>query len=250
MRPIGTLHRNHELIILRSNGKTDKRALRELAHGKIVAERHPVVDEKMVIKSEFYSQALYEGKALAKIIPQLAVPPPVYQPDSLPFPSEKISSAISEHVRSSSSSETDVDTPEEKACIWDGYKDDVLPDKTHGRVLRNVRHQVFSLYRRLFGVVFIVNMAILISIFSRGGANAQELGLIVVSNIFCAVLMRQDYVINAFFTICCAVPSRHVYMFALAHLSCSHSDHSWPLAIRRICARVYHIGGRKFAVRM
>ena len=41
---------------------------------------------------------------------------------------------------------------------------------------------------------------------AKGGANAQELGLIVVANLFCAILMRQDYVINAFFTVACAVP--------------------------------------------
>jgi len=68
-------------------------------------------------------------------------------------------------------------------------------------------------------------MAILIATFIKGSANTQHLGLIVVSNIFCAVLMRQDYVINAFFTVFCAVPN------------------TWPLAIRRVCARVYHIGG-------
>ena len=84
--------------------------------------------------------------------------------------------------------------------------DDELPEKTHGHALRNIRHQIFSLYRRLFSVVFVVNMAIFIATLAKGGANAQELGLIVVANLFCAILMRQDYVINAFFTVACAVP--------------------------------------------
>ena len=90
---------------------------------------------------------------------------------------------------------------------WEGYEEETLPDKKHGHVLRNLRHQIFTLYRRLFGVVFVVNAAVMIATFAEGNHNAQSLGLIVVSNIFCAVLMRQDYVINAFFNVFCSIPS-------------------------------------------
>ncbi|KAJ7459865.1 nonribosomal peptide synthetase 12 [Mycena latifolia] len=109
--------------------------------------------------------------------------------------------------------------------VWDGYEKDVLPDKKEGKIIRNLRHQIFSLYRRLFGVVFVTNMGIFVSLLIRGGANAERLGMITLANLFCAILMRQDYVVNAFFNVFCAVPT------------------SWPLAIRRVCARVYHIGG-------
>ncbi|KAK7690040.1 hypothetical protein QCA50_006685 [Cerrena zonata] len=206
-----------------SNGKTDKRALRELAQSQLESERQPIIDEKAIIKSDFYSQALYEGKALASIVPRLSLPLPVYHHAGSMLSVEK--SSISASNASVTSSTTNVAANVEKVNVWDGYREDPIPDKTQGKIFRNVRHQIFSLYRRLFGVIFVTNMAILIAIFARGGANAQELGLIVVSNLFCAVLMRQDYVINAFFTVFCAVPT------------------SWPLAIRRVCARVYHIGG-------
>ncbi|TCD70141.1 hypothetical protein EIP91_004611 [Steccherinum ochraceum] len=221
-----------------ANGKVDKRALRQLAlderKSQALTAATKVQDLKILektphIRSEFYSQALYEGKLLAEILPAISAPPPVYQPDVKYVFDEKmeVSKEISplSPVPSSSSSDAELASPTEPGNFWDGYHDDVLPRKTHGKVLRNLRHQILSLYRRLFGVVFVVNMAILISIFVKGGANAQELGLIVVANLFCAILMRQDYVINAFFTIFCAVPS------------------SWPLTIRRVCARVYHIGG-------
>ncbi|KAJ7069779.1 nonribosomal peptide synthetase 12 [Mycena amicta] len=115
-----------------------------------------------------------------------------------------------------------VDTPKE---AWDGYQEDHLPDKLHGKFLRNVRHQIFSLYRRLFGVVFVTNVAIFIAFLIIGRVNAQRLGLITIANLFCAILMRQDYVVNVFFNVFCSVPA------------------SWPLMIRRVCARVYHIGG-------
>lgn len=93
---------------------------------------------------------------------------------------------------------------------WEGYEDEELPDKTQGHYLRNLRHQIFSLYRRLFGVVFVTNVAIFIATLAKANYNAQSIGLIVVSNIFCAVLMRQDYVINAFFNVFCAVPPSYV----------------------------------------
>ncbi|KAI0304358.1 nonribosomal peptide synthetase 12 [Multifurca ochricompacta] len=113
----------------------------------------------------------------------------------------------------------------EKGNPWDGHEHDVLPQKRQGTYIRNLRHQVFTLYRRLFGVVFAVNMSIFIAILCRGGESAQFLGLVVVANISCCIFMRQDYVINTFFNVFCAVPL------------------SWSLYIRSICARVYHIGG-------
>lgn len=101
---------------------------------------------------------------------------------------------------------------------WSGYLEDTLPSKTQGKKTRNLRHQIFTLYRRLFGVVFITNMAVFISVIFRG-ANAQQIGTIVIANLFCAILMRQDYVINAFFNVFCSVPASYVYfLFNFRHL--------------------------------
>ena len=83
---------------------------------------------------------------------------------------------------------------------WEGYLEDDLPEKTHGHFLRNVRFQIFSLYRRLFGVVFVTNMAIFIATCVLG-ADALYLGKVAIANIFVAILMRQDYVINSFFIV-------------------------------------------------
>jgi hypothetical protein len=115
----------------------------------------------------------------------------------------------------------------EKGHIWEGYMDDDMPEKIHGHGLRNLRFQIMSMYRRLFGVIFIANMAVFISFCVRGkdNINAKHLGLAVESNLFCAILMRQDYVINGFFNVFTSVPR------------------SWPMWIRRIAARVYAIGG-------
>ncbi|THH19192.1 hypothetical protein EW146_g1923 [Bondarzewia mesenterica] len=214
------------------NGKTDKRALRHLALDNVASENAIIFDEK-------------------ENVPPVALPTmrkdsPIVRGDTRRTDAEKTITALSPiyqgHLRSSNicledsgdtvstnpskSSSTDVSpSVVEKGNGWEGYLDDDLPDKSQGKLVRNLRHQILSLYRRLFSVVFITNMAIFIATLVRGGANAQHLGLIVVANLFCAILMRQDYVINAFFNVFCAVPS------------------SWPMAIRRVCARVYSIGG-------
>ncbi|KAI0822323.1 nonribosomal peptide synthetase 12 [Trametes gibbosa] len=214
-----------------SNGKIDKRVLRQLALDKI-AQANAEKEQLAIVatKPEFYTASPYDGKLLADIVNVLPQPLPVYQVGI----NEKSDAFITVGELGSSTSSSSISDSTEKGAsvsvlesgnIWDGYLEDELPEKTQGHVLRNIRHQIFSLYRRLFGVVFVVNMAIFIATLVKGGANSHELGLIVVSNLFCAILMRQDYVINAFFTVACAVPS------------------SWPMAIRRIVARVYHIGG-------
>jgi hypothetical protein len=108
---------------------------------------------------------------------------------------------------------------------WEGYREQALPEKSAPRPLRNLRYIILSVYRRLFSVVFIVNMAIFIASLARGGLHSATIATAVTGNLMVAVLMRQDYVINVLFEVFCVVPR------------------SWPLWIRRICAKVYTIGG-------
>ncbi|KAK1223094.1 hypothetical protein PQX77_014022 [Marasmius sp. AFHP31] len=138
---------------------------------------------------------------------------------------EKTSGLQSVGTAGSTSSFTTVSAaPPEKGMGWEGYEDDELPEKVHGHYLRNLRHQAFSLYRRIFGVVFITNMAIFIVVCIRE-TSVPKIAEIAVANLFASIVMRQEYVVNTFFNVFCSVPR------------------SWPLAIRRIAARVYHIGG-------
>ncbi|KAK0192197.1 hypothetical protein F5146DRAFT_1102252 [Armillaria mellea] len=87
---------------------------------------------------------------------------------------------------------------------WDGYENDEMPEKVQPRMVRNLRLQAFSIYRRLFSV---------------------KVALLAVSNLFIAILMRQELVINTLFAVACSVPQ------------------SWPFWIRKLAARVYHNGG-------
>ena len=203
-----------------SNGKIDKRALRQLALDKIKGQNEKAENEKAVTlatKPEFYAPSPYDGKLLADILSALPQPPPVYKMDIkddsgavITLQEKTATTTPSSSSISEVTEKGELSSAHEAGNVWDGYLDDDLPEKTQGHYMRNLRHQVFSLYRRLFSVVFITNMAIFIATLVKGGANAQQLGLIVVSNLFCAILMRQDYVINAFFTVACAIPSSYV----------------------------------------
>ena len=103
---------------------------------------------------------------------------------------------------------------EDQTSVWAGYEAEILPDKTQGRLIRNIRHQILYLYRRLFGVVLLINFSILIAVAVRG-ATSPALSKIVTGNLFVAILMRQDYITNAFFTVFTAVPRSCVILLWL-----------------------------------
>ncbi|KAH6634625.1 AMP-binding enzyme [Chaetomium sp. MPI-SDFR-AT-0129] len=99
-----------------------------------------------------------------------------------------------------------------------------LPDKTWPKTIRNLVYRVFIVYRFLFSVVGIANAAALITVLATN-VPKEWLATITAINLAFAVLIRQDLVINALYTICCSVPK------------------SWPLPIRASCAKIYHLGG-------
>ncbi|KAF8077658.1 nonribosomal peptide synthetase 12 [Lyophyllum atratum] len=203
-----------------ANGKSDKRALEALARESIQAKKAvaapepamvqhaTAVSEKPASQEKDFNKSTVSVTTIdsAKTV-TAAAPTPGTTLVSLPLEKKIEPSAL-----------------EGQTSIWAGYEQDVLPDKTEGRIVRNLRHQIFYLYRRLFGIVFIVNLGLFIW-YAAKGANAKEIGLVVVGNLFGAIMMRQDYVIDAFFVVCTSL------------------SNTWPLWIRRIAARVYHIGG-------
>ncbi|KAF6845514.1 nonribosomal peptide synthetase 12 [Colletotrichum musicola] len=108
--------------------------------------------------------------------------------------------------------------------------DHELPSKNGFHGWRWIRHRGLNAYRKLFGVIFVANLAV----FALLLWNARDAGFslplnhlatAVSANLLGAVLLRQDYVVNFLFWACSRVPT------------------SFPLAIRRHFARVYHNGG-------
>lgn len=135
----------------------------------------------------------------------------------------------------------------EKAEPWEGYLEDPLPEKTDDRWLRNLRHQILSLYRRFFGIIFLANALILIISLARGGLSTAEVGKTVIGNLLVAIIFRQDHFVNLLFGIFCRVPISYVVFLVMLHYRrVLTSIPSWPLWIRSTCAEIYHIGGSKF----
>lgn len=127
-----------------------------------------------------------------------------------------------------SSGSSDIAGAKENGLYWDGYLDEEYIEKKHSKPIRNLRYMFFSVYRRLFGITFAANISVFIGLTATHQANTGKIAYAVISNLFVSILMRQEYVINTLFKIFTAWPQ------------------STPLLIRRVSARIFHIGGRKY----
>ena len=104
----------------------------------------------------------------------------------------------------------------------------MLPKKKHGRFMRNLRWTWLSVYHRLNLLVLLPNilaMVILGAKHSLLSLSPASMSLAVAVNVIAAVLIRQELVINFLFVLIGSTP------------------HWIPLRIRRILAKIYHLGG-------
>ncbi|KAL3589417.1 hypothetical protein FPOAC2_11583 [Fusarium poae] len=99
-----------------------------------------------------------------------------------------------------------------------------IPDKTMARPLRGLRRRIFIVYRTLFSLIGLLNLAALICVIALR-LDSEWLGIITAINLAVAVLVRQETVINILYTVFCSVPK------------------SLPLWVRVRCAKIYHLGG-------
>ncbi|CAL3963300.1 unnamed protein product [Diplocarpon coronariae] len=180
------------------NGKVDKRAL--LASVSGIPDTPPTSPK---------IPASRRDPEMAKV----SRPPAVF----IHAEKEKMQVTVTSGALSSASSSTDT-------LIHEKFP---LPEKKGRHRLRALRYRIFSLYRRIFTVVFFANMlAVYLIMKSRKTGNGlSKISVAVAANLSVAVLIRQEYVINFLFTIACAVPT------------------SWPLWFRKRSAQIYHLGG-------
>lgn len=106
-----------------------------------------------------------------------------------------------------------------------------LPPKRATPLWRRLRHRLLAVYQRLFSVVLIGNAAALTAVLvlyrdsQSFGPSLGNVASAVAANVTGAILIRQEYFINALFNLFCWTP---LWM---------------PLRIRRIVAKFYHFGG-------
>ncbi len=106
-----------------------------------------------------------------------------------------------------------------------------LPPKRAHPLWRRLRHRLLSVYQRLFSIVLIGNLIALITVLvlkrdSRPfGPSIGNVASATAANITAAILIRQEFLINALYDFFCWTPL-------------------WiPLRCRRIIAKLYHFGG-------
>ena len=104
-----------------------------------------------------------------------------------------------------------------------------LPAKRQSRILRNIRHKLLSVYKRLFSIYVVTNIIVLIVVLCRSDTvnlgSASTLGIPISANVLIAALSRTEYVVNALFASVIWIPP------------------TAPLKVRRIVAKVYEYGG-------
>ena len=106
-----------------------------------------------------------------------------------------------------------------------------LPSKRERRLWRRLRHTILAVYQRLFTIAFVANIIGFVIVLVKArhnhppGPPISAFATATAVNVTVAIAMRQEYVINALYDICCLTPR------------------SWPLRIRRLIAKLYEFGG-------
>jgi hypothetical protein len=106
-----------------------------------------------------------------------------------------------------------------------------IPPRQWLRIVRSLRYSVFTVYRRLFTLVFLLNgVGVFVFLRQRSrnvdkSISLDRLATLASSNFLLAILVRQDFFVNLLFRTAWLVP--------------------WnvPLRVRRMVARVYCYGG-------
>ncbi|KAI1506675.1 hypothetical protein F5X99DRAFT_365118 [Biscogniauxia marginata] len=103
----------------------------------------------------------------------------------------------------------------------------ILPEQLGTELTRKLRHKYASSYRKIFGVIFTINMAVFVAFMvqSRANPNSRDVGSAASANLMVSILFRQEEFVNLVYEIFVHVP------------------HSWPLYIRKRLAKVFHYGG-------
>jgi hypothetical protein len=200
------------VIQLTPNGKVDKRALKAVAEG----ESHPILDPQSIV--------LANTEASKPLALELATPRSIKKHLSLTFD-------VASPVTLVDSQENWPGLEKGEVEIVDGEPEEFeLPKKKGFHGWRWIRHRGLSAYRKLFGIIFLSNLAVFVwMLWESRQVNfslpTPHIATAVAANLLCAVLLRQDYVVNLIFW------------------ACSRLSTSFPLSIRRHFARVYHNGG-------
>ncbi|TID21018.1 putative nonribosomal peptide synthetase 12 protein [Venturia nashicola] len=221
---VPTQWRHFQVLPSTANGKVDKAALRKLATSNSIQALTIPTSSPAPLRRSWFSKNLEQG-GITEIIDYPDSPSTCYSLDitDREYDDKDLEKGAIVETRKMSFVSGTTAVAQEKPVPEE------LPAKNGFHGERWLRHRFFSLYRRLFSVVLLGNIAALVVILSRSwrsnSLSLSDLANAVSINLLVTVLMRQDHVINVLFAIATSAPT-------------------WtPLCIRRQLARVYHIGG-------
>ncbi|KAK1975578.1 amino acid adenylation domain-containing protein [Colletotrichum cereale] len=217
---VPTIWRYLPAIELTPNGKVDKRALHDIAGG--AAKAPPPLPLAPIATGMSTPETTSSASSVMTAVSPTTSEGGLTLVDSRTFTVidprrdldlEKTAAFVAEEV--------------EKQEEGDDYE---LPSKNGFYGWRWIRHRGLNAYRKLFGVIFLSNLAVFaLLLWDSRNTNfslpLNHLATAVAANLLGAVLLRQEYVVNFIFWVCSSVPT------------------SVPLSIRRHFARVYHNGG-------
>lgn len=169
--------------------------------------QHP---KRAVVIEKMSEQTLHEATSIELSSMERAI---------LAMPRDAIDSS-----RTSLSSPTMTGTSDGQRTPKTADFDEDLPAKNQGKRLRGLRHTVLIVYRRIFSFVWILNFAFFAVTFYEN-IDRVWWSYAAFINLTLAILIRQDHVINLLFTVFSSVPR------------------SWPLWIRKLAAKIFHLGG-------
>ncbi|KAJ8110327.1 hypothetical protein OPT61_g6806 [Boeremia exigua] len=204
-----------EAVPLNSNGKVDKTQLKALA----AASSMPATDVKPTKPGHQRVDSAFDNVVAVR---EVVVPLPVIAQQSprTSYQGLDLEKGVRCHTKHLSSSSVGTN-PDDTLAL--------LPDVKGSPTGHWLRHRGLIAYRWFLIPIVAVNIGVACWILNRG-IKSQHYPLSYVAtataaNLCASILIRSEPVINLLFTVFSSVPT-------------------WmPLAVRRICANVYHIGG-------
>lgn len=142
---------------------------------------------------------------------------------------------------------------------YDPSKLYALPPQIGPRWYRAFRWQFFTVYRKIYTVVFLLNLTWGLvglsvydfgdSIYASGRLVSDSLATAVAANIMAAIVMRNEHVINALFSTCIAAPHwtplwfrtamAMVYSYGGFHSGCATASAAWYAIYTGVAIREY-----------
>ena len=174
--------------------------------------------------------------AVAEQLPYYCVPETIGKFDELPVTSRgkidkrKLLESLSAPAVGNTTNNDTGDSEVTRTLPIESYSSVEVPEP-ETTLRARLSHPKYYHYWRLMNATLLVNFAVLLYAVGPGGwwsGSGIQLGALsnmVVANIFIAVVIRQQYVINLLFKIATSVPT------------------SAPLRLRQLMGKVYHFGG-------